>query len=113
MFAAIVRAFFRQLVQFQRTVVHSPVYTISRQHDKQVKMRHFVQFFSDTDLLMSQIQPATLRYNEQGTPVSNVFDDVYFSNESGLDETQFVFLHNNQLPERWQQLRAGAAAQLR
>lgn len=53
---------------------------------------------------MSQIQPATLRYNEQGTPVSNVFDDVYFSNESGLDETQFVFLHNNQLPERWQQL---------
>ncbi|ALZ77768.1 bifunctional tRNA (5-methylaminomethyl-2-thiouridine)(34)-methyltransferase MnmD/FAD-dependent 5-carboxymethylaminomethyl-2-thiouridine(34) oxidoreductase MnmC [Rheinheimera sp. F8] len=53
---------------------------------------------------MSQIQSATLRYNEQGTPVSNVFDDVYFSNESGLDETQFVFLHNNQLPERWQQL---------
>ena len=53
---------------------------------------------------MSQIQPATLRYNEQGTPVSNVFDDVYFSNESGLDETQFVFLHNNQLPERWHQL---------
>ncbi|MFN6972716.1 MAG: tRNA 5-methylaminomethyl-2-thiouridine synthase, partial [Rheinheimera sp.] len=42
--------------------------------------------------------------NELGTPVSNVFDDVYFSNESGLDETQFVFLHNNQLPERWQQL---------
>ncbi|MDZ7867679.1 MAG: bifunctional tRNA (5-methylaminomethyl-2-thiouridine)(34)-methyltransferase MnmD/FAD-dependent 5-carboxymethylaminomethyl-2-thiouridine(34) oxidoreductase MnmC [Rheinheimera sp.] len=53
---------------------------------------------------MSQIQSATLRYNEQGTPVSNLFDDVYFSNESGLDETQFVFLHNNQLPERWQQL---------
>ena len=53
---------------------------------------------------MSQIQSATLRYNEQGTPVSNVFDDVYFSNESGLDETQFVFLHNNQLPERWHQL---------
>lgn len=53
---------------------------------------------------MSQIQSATLSYNEQGTPVSNVFDDVYFSNESGLDETQFVFLHNNQLPERWQQL---------
>lgn len=53
---------------------------------------------------MSQIQSATLSYNEQGTPVSNVFDDVYFSNESGLDETQFVFLHNNQLPERWQLL---------
>lgn len=67
-------------------------------------MPNFVQFFSDTGLLMSQIQSATLRYNEQGTPVSNVFDDVYFSNESGLDETQFVFLHNNHLPGRWQQL---------
>ncbi len=60
-----------------------------------------MQFFSAMGFLMSQIQPATLRYNEQGTPVSNVFDDVYFSNESGLDETLFVFLHNNQLPERW------------
>ena len=50
---------------------------------------------------MSQIQSATLRYNEQGTPVSNVFDDVYFSNESGLEETHFVFLLNNQLPARW------------
>lgn len=53
---------------------------------------------------MSQIQPATLRYNEQGTPVSGVFDDVYFSNESGLDETQYVFLQNNQLPQRWSEL---------
>lgn len=51
---------------------------------------------------MHPIEHARLHYNEQGTPVSDTFDDVYFSNESGLDETRYVFLHHNGLPERWQ-----------
>lgn len=50
---------------------------------------------------MHPIEHARLHYNEQGTPVSDTFDDVYFSNESGLDETRFVFLQHNGLPERW------------
>ena len=47
------------------------------------------------------IEHAELNWNEQGTPVSRTFDDVYFSNENGLEETRHVFLHGNQLPERF------------
>lgn len=50
---------------------------------------------------MQTIQTAQIHYNDQGTPVSDVFDDVYFSNESGLEETRYVFLQQNGLPERW------------
>lgn len=37
----------------------------------------------------------------KGAPRSEVFDDVYFSAQDGLAETQHVFLDNNHLPERW------------
>lgn len=50
---------------------------------------------------MQPIQSASIHYNEQGTPVSDLFDDVYFSNESGLEETQYVFLQQNGLPQRF------------
>lgn len=50
---------------------------------------------------MQAIQSAKIHYNDQGTPVSDLFGDVYFSNESGLEETQYVFLQQNGLPERW------------
>ena len=54
---------------------------------------------------MSQapIQTATLSWNEQGTPVSEQFDDIYFSNEDGLEETHYVFLKGNGFPERFAQ----------
>lgn len=51
---------------------------------------------------MTTIQSARLHYNEQGTPVSDVFDDVYFSNDSGLHETLYVFVTQNGLPQRFQ-----------
>lgn len=47
------------------------------------------------------IEYADLNWNEQGTPVSRTFGDVYFSNENGLEETRHVFLGGNQLPERF------------
>jgi len=50
------------------------------------------------------IRPATLEWNEQGQPISERFDDVYFSKASGLEETRYVFLQHNRLHERWQQL---------
>lgn len=56
---------------------------------------------------MPVIKSAQIHYNEQGTPVSDLFDDVYFSNESGLEETRYVFLQQNGLPERWAQHQAG------
>ncbi|WP_413741322.1 bifunctional tRNA (5-methylaminomethyl-2-thiouridine)(34)-methyltransferase MnmD/FAD-dependent 5-carboxymethylaminomethyl-2-thiouridine(34) oxidoreductase MnmC [Sodalis sp. RH15] len=44
---------------------------------------------------------AVLNWNEQGTPVSRQFDDVYFSNQDGLEETRYVFLRGNGLPARF------------
>lgn len=41
-----------------------------------------------------------------GQPYSNTFDDVYFSTDNGLAETQYVFMESNQLPQRWQALSA-------
>jgi tRNA 5-methylaminomethyl-2-thiouridine biosynthesis bifunctional protein len=51
---------------------------------------------------MTSIKNAELGWNESGTPVSDQFDDVYFSNVNGLEETRYVFLKKNHLPERWQ-----------
>ena len=45
---------------------------------------------------------AQVHFNESGTPVADHFDDVYFSNDSGIDETQHVFVAGNDLAERWQ-----------
>ncbi|WP_189389184.1 bifunctional tRNA (5-methylaminomethyl-2-thiouridine)(34)-methyltransferase MnmD/FAD-dependent 5-carboxymethylaminomethyl-2-thiouridine(34) oxidoreductase MnmC [Buttiauxella sp. B2] len=47
------------------------------------------------------IQSANLGFNEEGTPVSREFDDVYFSNDNGLEETRYVFLGGNRLLERF------------
>lgn len=51
----------------------------------------------------AQIEYASLSWNEQGTPVSRMYDDVYFSNQNGLKETEFVFLDGNDLPGRFVQ----------
>ncbi|WP_074012232.1 bifunctional tRNA (5-methylaminomethyl-2-thiouridine)(34)-methyltransferase MnmD/FAD-dependent 5-carboxymethylaminomethyl-2-thiouridine(34) oxidoreductase MnmC [Candidatus Sodalis sp. SoCistrobi] len=47
------------------------------------------------------VEPAVLRWNDQGTPVSQKFDDVYFSNQDGLAESRHVFLQGNGLPARF------------
>lgn len=43
-------------------------------------------------------------FNQQGTPISAQFDDVYFNSENGLAESEYVFLQGNDLAERWQQV---------
>ncbi|NLR74746.1 bifunctional tRNA (5-methylaminomethyl-2-thiouridine)(34)-methyltransferase MnmD/FAD-dependent 5-carboxymethylaminomethyl-2-thiouridine(34) oxidoreductase MnmC [Leeia aquatica] len=43
-----------------------------------------------------------------GQPYSSQYGDVYFSRDSGLDETRHVFLQHNQLAERWSHLPSGA-----
>ncbi|ESS58649.1 tRNA 5-methylaminomethyl-2-thiouridine biosynthesis bifunctional protein mnmC [Enterobacter cloacae S611] len=47
------------------------------------------------------IQTANLEFNAEGTPVSRDFDDVYFSNDNGLEETRYVFLGGNDLQTRF------------
>ena len=44
---------------------------------------------------------AQIKFNQQGTPIAESFDDVYFSKDDGLAESNYVFLQNNQLPDRW------------
>jgi tRNA 5-methylaminomethyl-2-thiouridine biosynthesis bifunctional protein len=44
---------------------------------------------------------------QDGLPYSTRFGDVYFSRDSGLEETRHVFLAGNRLAERFAALRAG------
>src|SRR5690606_3675385 len=37
-----------------------------------------------------------------GQPVSEQFNDPYFSVDNGLEESRYVFLQHNGLPQRWQ-----------
>ena len=49
---------------------------------------------------------AQLDWDDQGRPHSRVFDDVYFSDTTGLEETRYVFIEQNALKERFAALRA-------
>jgi tRNA 5-methylaminomethyl-2-thiouridine biosynthesis bifunctional protein len=51
---------------------------------------------------MSQIQAQLEWRNAQ--PYSSQYDDVYFSTDDGLAETEYVFLQHNQLEQRWCEL---------
>lgn len=44
---------------------------------------------------------AEVQWRPNGVPVSTRFDDPYFSLDDGLAETEHVFLHGNDLPERF------------
>ncbi|WP_419736657.1 bifunctional tRNA (5-methylaminomethyl-2-thiouridine)(34)-methyltransferase MnmD/FAD-dependent 5-carboxymethylaminomethyl-2-thiouridine(34) oxidoreductase MnmC [Pseudomonas sp. COR18] len=57
---------------------------------------------------MNRVPPhAQLDWDDQGRPRSRVFDDVYFSDDSGLEETRYVFIEQNRLQERFQALPPG------
>lgn len=53
-----------------------------------------------------QLPPAQLEWDASGAPVSIEFGDIYFSREGGLAETDYVFLQQNHLAERWRALDA-------
>ncbi|WP_455826267.1 bifunctional tRNA (5-methylaminomethyl-2-thiouridine)(34)-methyltransferase MnmD/FAD-dependent 5-carboxymethylaminomethyl-2-thiouridine(34) oxidoreductase MnmC [Pseudomonas graminis] len=57
---------------------------------------------------MNPVTHAQLDWDDQGRPHSRVFDDVYFSDQSGLEETRYVFLQQNRLQERFAALAEGA-----
>lgn len=57
---------------------------------------------------MKPVMPhAQLDWDDQGRPYSRVFDDVYFSDQSGLEETRYVFIEQNRLAERFAALPEG------
>lgn len=47
---------------------------------------------------------ADIKWREDGQPLSRAYDDIYFSTASGLEESRYVFLHQNSLAERWADL---------
>lgn len=56
---------------------------------------------------MNPVTHAQLDWDDQGRPHSRVFDDVYFSDQSGLEETRYVFLEQNRLQARFAALPKG------
>ncbi|WP_122585606.1 bifunctional tRNA (5-methylaminomethyl-2-thiouridine)(34)-methyltransferase MnmD/FAD-dependent 5-carboxymethylaminomethyl-2-thiouridine(34) oxidoreductase MnmC [Pseudomonas viridiflava] len=53
---------------------------------------------------MTITRHAQIDWDEQGNPHSRTFSDVYFSTESGLEETRHVFLVQNDLRRRFTEL---------
>ncbi|MCF5629582.1 bifunctional tRNA (5-methylaminomethyl-2-thiouridine)(34)-methyltransferase MnmD/FAD-dependent 5-carboxymethylaminomethyl-2-thiouridine(34) oxidoreductase MnmC, partial [Pseudomonas syringae] len=56
---------------------------------------------------MTITRHAQIDWDEHGNPRSRDFSDVYFSTESGLDETRHVFLVQNDLHRRFTELPVG------
>lgn len=56
--------------------------------------------------LPPSIEPAELLWRD-GIPESAQFGDVYFSRANGLEESRYVFLNRNELPERFKTIPAG------
>jgi tRNA 5-methylaminomethyl-2-thiouridine biosynthesis bifunctional protein len=50
----------------------------------------------------SDIHNANIAWQDDGAPYSPDYDDVYFSRQGGLAETDHVFLRANDLQARWQ-----------
>ena len=47
------------------------------------------------------LQSASLRWSDSGVPTSENFDDVYYSQDNGLEESRHVFLQASELIQRW------------
>ncbi len=50
---------------------------------------------------LATVNHARLEWQPDGTPYNNDYGDVYFSRDGGLAESRHVYLHANQLPDRW------------
>jgi len=47
------------------------------------------------------ISAPELDWRDDGQPVASAYGDTYFSVENGLEESRYVFLQHNNLPQRW------------
>ncbi len=55
--------------------------------------------------MSSSLIPAELAFRDDGTPFSPLYGDIYHSASGALEQSEYVFLHGNELPRRWQQRR--------
>lgn len=49
---------------------------------------------------LTRLDTATLDWDDEDTATASRFGDVYFSREDGRQESEFVFIQHNRLPER-------------
>ena len=49
------------------------------------------------------VQSAVVHWHDTRAPYSPAFDDIYYSPDNGVEESHYVFLAGNGLPERWLQ----------
>ncbi|HFB2048574.1 MAG: tRNA (5-methylaminomethyl-2-thiouridine)(34)-methyltransferase MnmD [Hyphomicrobiaceae bacterium] len=52
-------------------------------------------------MIVSDILYAKIIWDENETPISVDFSDVYYSRIDGRSETRYIFLSGNKLPNRW------------
>jgi tRNA 5-methylaminomethyl-2-thiouridine biosynthesis bifunctional protein len=57
---------------------------------------------SPNSLTQASLRQANLKWDAQGQPKSEEFDDFYFNTDSGIDESRYVFINPTQLQQRWQ-----------
>jgi len=50
----------------------------------------------------SPLEPARLILDDEGTPISDIYGDIYHSAAGGHAQARHVFFAGNGLPERWQ-----------
>lgn len=53
----------------------------------------------------TQISPAEIEWNGDNQLISLQFSDIYFSDDDGVNESRYVFLTQNDLPQRWSNCR--------
>lgn len=49
------------------------------------------------------LQPAALHLDDSGVPASLDYGDVYHTRAGAIEQARHVFLHGNELPQRWRQ----------
>lgn len=57
---------------------------------------------TDAQTSKSSLAEPQLYWNEQGQPVSEKYDDVYFNSENGMAESRYVFIDSNNIPAVWE-----------
>jgi len=58
------------------------------------------------------VKNASIKWLDTGEPYSTQFEDIYFSMDNGLEESEYVFLKHNQLPQRWAENKSFNIAEL-
>jgi len=69
---------------------------------KQVKYPHYaISHQQVTELLTNNKSPnVALSFNNDGSPLSEQFNDIYFDSESGFQQSEEIFIYGNDIPHR-------------